>query len=439
MRFFDRKTEIEKLQRIEELSKDVAQFTVISGRRRIGKTSLVRKAYEGRDMLYLFVSRKTESDLCESFVECIKDALGMPMLGRVARFADIFRFLMEIAKTRHITVMIDEFQEFYKVNPAVFSEMQDIWDRNKDDAKINLVVCGSVNSLLNKIFKDKKEPLFGRQTDQIRVRAFTPSIMKEIMAEYAPDYSKEDLLTMYMLTGGVAKYVELLVDKRNLTKEKMIDAFFEEDSYFLTEGKNALIEEFGKEYGTYFSILSLVSQGHNTRGDIENILGMEIGGYMKKLIEDYELISKQQPLFENTTNKNVHYAIEDNFFRFWFRYIFRYAYMLESKAHDRLKQLVNSDYTSYSGRVLEGYFRDMLKEKGLYTRIGYWHGRDGSNEIDIIAQDEIEKRAVFFEVKRKSDNIDIDVLKKKSEVFLNATHEFKRHMIDWQGLSMENM
>lgn len=439
MRFFDRKAEIEKLQRIEELSKDVAQFTVISGRRRIGKTSLVRKAYEGRDMLYLFVSRKTESDLCESFVECIKDALGMPLLGRVARFADIFRFLMEIAKTRHITVMIDEFQEFYKVNPVIFSEMQDIWDRNKDDAKINLVVCGSVNSLLNKIFKDKKEPLFGRQTDQIRVRAFTPSIMKEIMAQYAPDYSKEDLLTMYMLTGGVAKYVELLVDKRNLTKEKMIDAFFEEDSYFLTEGKNALIEEFGKEYGTYFSIISLVSQGHNTRGDIENILGMEIGGYMKKLIEDYELISKQQPLFENTTNKNVHYAIEDNFFRFWFRYIFRYAYMLEAKAHDRLKQLVNSDYASYSGRVLEGYFRDMLKEKGLYTRIGYWHGRDGSNEIDIIAQDEIEKRAVFFEVKRKSDNIDIDVLKKKSEVFLNATHEFKRHVIDWRGLSMEDI
>ena len=82
---------------------------------------------------------------------------------------------------------------------------------------------------MNKIFKDKKEPLFGRQTDQIRVRAFAPSVMKEIMAEYAPDYSKEDLLTMYMLTGGVAKYVELLVDKRNLTKEKMIDAFFEED------------------------------------------------------------------------------------------------------------------------------------------------------------------------------------------------------------------
>lgn len=271
------------------------------------------------------------------------------------------------------------------------------------------------------------------------VRAFTPSVIKEIMAEYAPNYSKEDLLAMYMLTGGVAKYVELLVDKRNLTKEKMMDAFFEEDSYFLTEGKNALIEEFGKEYGTYFSILSLVSQGHNTRGDIENILGAEIGGYMKKLIEDHELISKQQPLFEKVSNKNVHYVIEDNFFRFWFRYIFRYSYMLEAKANDRLKLLVNNDYTTYSGRVLEWYFRNMLKEKGIYTRIGYWHGRDGSNEIDIIAQDEIEKCAVFYEVKRKKDNIDLELLKKKSEAFLNATHEFKRHTFNWQGLSMEDM
>lgn len=439
MKFFDRKTEIEKLRRIEEQSKEVAQFTVISGRRRIGKTSLVRKAYEDREILYLFVARKTESDLCESFVECIKDALNIPMLGRVTRFADIFRFLMETAKTRHLTVMIDEFQEFYKVNPAIFSEMQDIWDSNKEKAKINLIVCGSVNSLLNKIFKDKKEPLFGRQTDQMNVRAFTPSVIKEIMKEYAPEYSKEDLLAIYMLTGGVAKYVELLVDKRNLTKEKMMDAFFEEDSYFLTEGKNALIEEFGKEYGTYFSILSLVSQGHSTRSDIENILGIEIGGYMKKLIDDYGLISKQQPLFETTSNKNVHYVIEDNFFRFWFRYIFRYAYMLEAKANNRLKMLVNNDYTSYSGRILEGYFREMLKEKGVYTRIGYWHGRDGSNEIDIIAQDELEKRAVFYEVKRKKDIINIDVLKKKSEAFLNSTHEFKRHVIDWQGLCMDDM
>ena len=93
MRFFDRQFEIRKLQRIEELSKEVSQFTVVSGRRRIGKTALIRKAYENLPLVYLFVARKTESDLCESFVYSIKEALNVPVLGKVSRFIDIFRFL----------------------------------------------------------------------------------------------------------------------------------------------------------------------------------------------------------------------------------------------------------------------------------------------------------------------------------------------------------
>lgn len=411
----------------------------MSGRRRIGKTALIRKAYEDLPLVYLFVARKTESDLCESFVYSIKEALNVPVLGKVSRFIDIFRFLMEIAKTQHITVMIDEFQEFYKINPSVFSEMQDVWDRNKENSKIYLIVCGSMNSLLNKIFRDKKEPLYGRQTDMMKVRAFAPSVLKEIMAEYNPKYSKEDLLALYLLTGGVAKYVELFVDRRNLTKETMIDACFEKDSYFLMEGKSVLIEEFGKEYGTYFSILSLIAQGHNTRSDVENILGIEIAGYLKKLVDDYELIAKRQPLFENATNKNVRYTLEDNFLRFWFRFVFRYEYMLEAGANVKLKNLVNADYETYSGRILEGYFHDSLIEQGLFTRIGYWLSRNGQNEIDIIGQNESTKKAVFYEVKRQKDNVDIAVLKEKAQAFLTATHEFKNYDIEYVGLSMEDM
>ena len=377
--------------------------------------------------------------MCESFVYSIKEALNVPVLGKVSRFIDIFRFLMEIAKTQHITVMIDEFQEFYKINPSVFSEMQDVWDRNKENSKIYLIVCGSMNSLLNKIFRDKKEPLYGRQTDMMKVRAFAPSVLKEIMAEYNPKYSKEDLLALYLLTGGVAKYVELFVDRRNLTKETMIDACFEKDSYFLMEGKSVLIEEFGKEYGTYFSILSLIAQGHNTRSDVENILGIEIAGYLKKLVDDYELIAKRQPLFENATNKNVRYTLEDNFLRFWFRFVFRYEYMLEAGANVKLKNLVNADYETYSGRILEGYFHDSLIEQGLFTRIGYWLSRNGQNEIDIIGQNESTKKAVFYEVKRQKDNVDIAVLKEKAQAFLTATHEFKNYDIEYVGLSMEDM
>ena len=439
MRFFDRKYELKKLREVKDRSERVAQFTVITGRRRIGKTCLIKKAYGDIPYVYLFVARKTETELCETFRESIAQILELPIIGRVNNFSDIFKLLLETATRQPLTVVIDEFQEFYRVNPAIFSEMQNLWDSYKDKARINLVVCGSVNSLLNKVFRDKKEPLYGRQTDMMIVRAFAPSVMKEIMAEYSPDYTSEDLLAMYLFTGGVAKYIEMFVDRGCMTKERMLDVIFEPDGFFMGEGKAMLIEEFGKDYGTYFSILSLIAQGHTTRGDVENILGIEIGGYMKKLIEDYELIVKRQPLFEKSQNKNVHYGLDDNFLRFWFRFIFRYSYMIESGAHQQLRMIVERDYNAYSGRVLEDYFREKFKEMGSFTRLGYWHGRNGENEIDIIAANELEKSVIFNEVKRQAKDVDMHLLKDRADIFLKSTHEFKNFGISYNGLSMENM
>ena len=439
MQFFDRKYELEKLRKIKDRSEHVAQFTVITGRRRIGKTCLIKKAYEDTPYVYLFVARKTESELCETFKESIAQILELPIIGRVNKFSDIFKLLLETATRQPLTVVIDEFQEFYRVNPAIFSEMQNLWDSYKDRARINLVVCGSVNSLLNKIFRDKKEPLYGRQTDMMRIRAFAPSVMKEIMAVYSPDYTSEDLLAMYLFTGGVAKYIEMFVDRGCMTKERMLDVIFEPDGFFMGEGKAMLIEEFGKDYGTYFSILSLIAQGHTTRGDVENILGIEIGGYMKKLIEDYELIVKRQPLFEKSQNKNVHYALDDNFLRFWFRFIFRYSYIIEAGAPQQLRLIVERDYNAYSGRVLEDYFREKFKEMGSFTRLGYWHGRNGENDIDIIAADELKKTVTFNEVKRQTKDLDMHLLKDRADIFLKSTREFKNFDISYNGLSMENM
>ena len=152
MKFFDRVTEFEKLGDIDEASREVAQFTIVTGRRRIGKTEMVRKFYENRTMLYFFVARKAEADLCDIFIDEIRTKLNIPMLdGKGMSFAAIFKFIMELSLTRHIVLFIDEFQDFYRVNPSIYSDMQNIWDSYKDNAHINLIVAGSVNTLMNKI------------------------------------------------------------------------------------------------------------------------------------------------------------------------------------------------------------------------------------------------------------------------------------------------
>ena len=133
MRFFDRTEEIASLKEILELSKSNAQFTVVTGRRRIGKTSLVWKAYENEPILYFFVARKAESDLCTDYIQEIENKLGIPTMGRVERFPEIFEYLMKLSIERPITLFIDEFQEFFKVNKSVYSDMQRIWDMYHQD------------------------------------------------------------------------------------------------------------------------------------------------------------------------------------------------------------------------------------------------------------------------------------------------------------------
>jgi uncharacterized protein len=439
MKFFGRKDEIRELHDIRKRSLQTSCFTIVTGRRRSGKTSLLLKAYEEvSDMLYFFVARKSEEELCKDFVDEMTEKLQMPVLGEVTHFADIFKYLMQLSASRPLTLIIDEFQDFKRVNASIFSDMQKIWDLNKQAAHINLVVCGSVYSLMNVIFKSNKQPLYGRQTGEIKLTPFPPSTLKEILGAYNPSYTADDLLALYSYTGGVAEYVEMMMDGGAITKEQMAEKFVGKNSYFIYEGKNMLIEEFGKDYARYFEVLQLIASGYTTRPEMESKMKIEISGYLTKLENDYCLISRHMPMF-NKTNRNMRYQMEDNFLRVWFRYIYKYGYMLEVGANKKLKMLMDSDYTTYTGRVLERYFKVKLMESEVFTHIDSWWDRKGENEIDIIAADELEQKVCFFEVKRQTKDVNLGVLKAKAEHFLQATGKFGRYEMEYRGLSLDDM
>jgi AAA+ ATPase superfamily predicted ATPase len=207
---------------------------------------------------------------------------------------------------------------------------------------------------------------------------------------------------------------------------------------FIDDGKAILIEEFGKDYGIYFSILSAISQGRTTRQEIEDVIGKEIGGYLAKLENDYGIINKRAPIYEKS-NKNIHYTMDDNFFIFWFRFIHKYNYMIEISAYDKLNAVINRDYNTFSGMALERYFRAALIESQKYTRIGNWWDRKGENEIDIIAEDELSYVLDIYEVKRNSNHIDMSILRSKAENFLNVVGTLKKYKISYHGLSMDDM
>lgn len=323
MKFYNREKELETLNKVRELSFNKhSMFTVLTGRRRIGKTLLMKKSCDGTPTVYLFVSRSNEAALCRSYVDEIRSALNVFIPDGISTFADTFQFLMDIGTRMKFNLVIDEFQEFFFINPEVYSKMQNIWDEYRLKSNVNLVVSGSVYTLITKIFKDEKEPLFGRADRILKLMPFTTSVLKEILTDHAGHCSNEELLALYTFTGGVPKYVEMIIDNGDYSVPGMINFMITQDSPFLTEGTNLLIQEFGKQYGNYFSILTFIANGKTTIPEMASLMGnISLTGQVKRLEEDYEIIRKKRPIFAKDTTKNVRYEISDMFLRFWFRYL----------------------------------------------------------------------------------------------------------------------
>lgn len=439
MRFFDRKRELADLEEIRARSEEAAQFTVVTGRRRVGKTSLVVKSLEGETYVYLFVERKSEKDLCETFSREINAKLGDVVLGVPERFEEVFGALMKLAATRHLNVVIDEFQEFRKINAGIFSSIQKIWDLHKGRARINLIVTGSVNTLMVKLFRNKRAALYGRETSFMVVEPFATDVLKEILSVYHPGYRAEDLLALWTFTGGVAKYVELLVDSKSWTREAMIKEIIRANSLFLNEGRAVLVDEFDKEYGVYFSVLCAIARGKTSRNEIEQTVGRQVGGYLARLEDDYALIRKHQPLFAKTAAKTARYELNDNFLVFWFRFMYRYSYVLELKGYEQLREIVRRDYPVLSGRALEEYFRRKFAESGKWTRIGAWWDRKGENELDMLAENELTGTYAVCEVKRQGVKIDLEAVAGKFAAFQRTTGEWRKVKPSFLALSMSDM
>ena len=449
MEFYDREEQLKTLREMRELSYNgYSRMTVVTGRRRIGKTTLIGKAFEDEPYVYLFVGKKSEAVLCEEFCEEFREKTGA-YVPSMTVFRDVFRYFMEEGTRRKFTLVFDEFQNFLDVNPSVYGDIQNWWDRRQKESHVNMVVSGSVYSLMEKQFKDRKEPLYGRQDAMVKLQAFPTEVLKQIMQDNAPGYSNDDLLALYTYTGGIPKYVEYFIDLKATTAAKMIDRICREDSPLIEEGRKLLSQEFGKKYGTYFSILQAISSGYNTQADIEDYLGgKSCGGHLKKLEETYDLIRKVRPFWAKPGTQTVRYEISDIFLRFWFRYIEKHQRLVEIGQYPALYKIMKEDYETYSGNVLERYFRTKLTEGMRYCDIGGWwdpkgyidkKGNHQQGELDIVALTLDGKSLNIFEVKRNRKKYCEPLLLEKVEHFREKEKQARGSDISVGCLSIEDM
>ncbi|MCK9400285.1 MAG: ATP-binding protein [Bacteroidales bacterium] len=436
MKFYGRLTELELLENTRKLAEKSAKMTIIVGRRRIGKTSLAIKAFEKQTYLYLFIARKNETLLCKEFTEEIERAFGKPVIGEFRSFVRLFEYLLIQAQSNPFTLIIDEFQEFYQVNPVVYSEIQNLWDKYKSSSKMNLVLCGSIFTLMKKIFEDAKEPLFGRADEKIHLKPFDACVMKEIFTDQQPEGKMEDFLAFYTISGGVAKYVEIFADKSLFSLEQILSEIFRENSILIEEGKNILIEEFGKDYATYFSILSLIASSKTSRSEIESILEKNTGGYLDRLENEYQIIKSLRPVFSKPGGRIQKYFIDDNFLNFWFRFVYKYRSAVEIGNFLYVRSVTERDFDTYSGPFLEKYFREKLIISGKYSLIGRYWNRKNENELDIVALNELEQKAIIAEVKRNPKKINIHLLRIKAKAIQDNLMGFD---VSFKGFSLKDM
>ena len=410
---------------------------VLMGRKRVGKTTLITTALKENDYAYLFVSKDSEAVLCQKFQQTLEEQLSIHVYGTITHFRDLFEVIMKESLNRHFTIIFDEFQTLYKVNPSIFSEMQDLWDRYHRDSHLHLITSGSIQSLMKRIFENENEPLYGRPTSKLTLQPFSISVIKQIFRDHCPDYKNEDLLCLYMITGGVAKYVELLMDAGCYTKEKMLNYVCRQDSYFLSEGRDIMNQEFSDESATYFSILQLIASGMTKRSDIDGAMQKDMGVYLQNLEKNYLMVGRLKPLLAKPNSKVTAYEISDQFLRFWFRFVWPYQSLVERGQLALLRQNMGLHYEQFTGRTLERYFQAQAMETGRYTIVGNWWDRKGENEIDMIALNEFDNTGMVAEIKRNPRKINLKDLQEK----VNALPPkiFGEYALSLRGLSIEDM
>ena len=216
----------------------------------------------------------------------------------------------------------------------------------------------------------------------------------------------------------------------------MLNEIFRENSILLEEGKNILIEEFGKDYTTYFSILSLIASSKTSRPEIESILEKNVGGYLDRLENDYQIIIRVRPIFSRPGGRTQKYVIDDNFLCFWFRFVYKYRSAIEIGNYLYVRNIIERDFNTYSGPFLEKYFRDKLALSGLYSKIGRFWNKKNENELDIVAMNEWEQKALIADVKRNPRKLNLNLLRTKAT---EISDELRGYETSFVGFSLKDI
>ena len=415
MNFLGREKEILVLEK--EYARD-GGFVVIYGRRRIGKTTLIKQFIKSKTAFYFLATKEVESQSMKRFAGVIARTTGNSVLQKAAfsDWLDLFQAVADYKPNEKKVLVIDEFPYLVKVNDSFPSILQNAWDEILKDSNVMLILCGSLISMMKKHALSYESPLYGRRTAQMRIAPLPFTTVYENQK-----LSFEEAAEQYSITGGVPKYMEFFSDGQPLyeqIKENVLSK-----NGFLYEEPNFLLTDEVQVPTNYFSIIKVIADGNHKLGTIAGILGLETSAltpYLKTLSE-LGFIEKQVPVTERNAEKTRKglYFISDNFLRFWFRYVYPYKGELELDntqiSLDELDKDFKEKFVAFAYEdICKEIFARLCSDKAIDftpSKIGsYWlNDKSGNTQIDVMAVDTVNKRLFAGECKYHNQPIDADV------------------------------
>ena len=416
--FINRHKEMEHLNR--EYSKTESSFVVIYGRRRTGKTTLIKEFSKNKKAIYFFVEIEKESLMIKRFKKAAEPIVNNSLFNSINNIEDwdiIFDFIIEKAASEKekVIIAIDEFQYIVKENPSFASKLQRIWDEKLKDKNIMLILCGSLIGMMYETALAYQSPLYGRRTSQINLK----QIEFQYYNEFFSDMNFNDLVRYYSVTGGVPKYINYF--KSNNLMENIKENILDKNSMLYLEPRFILNEEVS-DTTTYFSILEVIAKGEHKLGNIAGKLGVQatqLTFYLKKLIE-LDIIYRKTPINETNPEKSKKglYFIKDNFFLFWFRFVYPNTGYLEMEEVEYASANIERDLELHVSNIFEAICQKAvynLKIEDKFSITGSWW--DNNEEIDVVATG--ENGVLFGECKWSNQKVGTNILeelKRKSKV-----------------------
>lgn len=400
-RFIDREHELKELKKAYK--KDTPEFFIVYGRRRIGKSELVKKFVQERPHFYYLAKRQDLELEKERFRRELAQKFDIYLEEAETIEGTIKQFIEKADLKNKFILAIDEFPYWMEEDDRIISEFQHLWDEFLQNKNIFLILTGSSVGMMEREVLNYKSPLYGRRTGQIKLEEMPIYSLKEFL----PGYSFEEIVETYGVVGGIPLYLRKIDSDKNLM-ENISETFLNKANLLHEEAEILLREELRKP-NVYFNILKTILDGATKLSEISSQSRVDITNINKylKVLERLKVIRKEYPITEPAKKKNFRYHIQDNYIRFWLNFVYPYQSDIEENKAGVL-DTVKKEFNEYLGPFFEDISKKAIRKFSNYPKVGKWWYKD--NEIDLVALNENKKQILFGECKWSKNKVGKKIL-----------------------------